>query len=525
MRFFVFFIYIIVSSFFNINVSYSIPKKTNSVDLAIIETDNEELKKQDEIKKQETIKKEKIAEQKRNKVENKQIKKETKKKYKQAKKQAKVAKINRNRKETTNIKARTKTEQIKNKKNEIKHNEKVVNAKRNASKEQKKVIKQAEQMTFIDDDAILEIIDNQVSPITYKKIRVSVKNKGVPLQCIQNNNKQKTLQQDSAEPQNSNIKKVDSNDVIQRKKGLKKHILKSLKANNISESLIDKIYDNLKELPSVEKSTTKFNKTSSVDFINNYNIPTRTKSGLVYKKLYKKDLQIVNDVFYVEPEAVLAIWAIETNYGNFIGKTNAFNALYSSALNSSTLARIDFFENNLIMLAKLVDYGYFDYNVNGSYAGALGGCQFMPDSFYRYAVSFDGGKADIINNNKDVFASIANYLYNTGWRQYQGVLTEVVIPDDFDVCLSGMNTTKTIEEWKKLGVKLNNSKIGASYFNNNDKVASLIITDINNDEIDFSDKRAFLVYDNFKVFLGYNPSINYGIVAGLFYDALSDKNQ
>ena len=517
-------------SFFSLNLyakNNKIGKQT--IDLSIAELEQTELQQQDLINKEEAKKKDIEAKNRQAKIAEKQLKKETKQKYKQAKKKAKLAKIEQKKQEVLHPKLKEKITPLKKDKMTTNsttitkdNNEKqtaVKQAKKKATKTQKKAIKKAEKMTFIDDDAILDIIDNQISQITYKKIRVSTKNKGVPTQCLLNKN-----------TQNQNIKtsskreeEQDNQAVVERKKRLKKHILKSLKANEVSEELIKKIYDNLEELPSVATSNKKFNQTSSIDFINNYQIPARTKSGKMYKKLYKKDLQTVNDVFYVEPEAILTIWAIETNYGNFIGKTNAFNALYSSCLHAKTLPRIEFFENNLIMLAKLVDYGYFKYDVVGSYAGALGGCQFMPDSFYRYGVSFDGGKADIINNNKDVFASIGNYLYNTGWRQYQGILTEISLPEDFDVCLTGFNTSKTIAEWKKLGIKLNESKIGEQYFNDDDKIASIIITDINNEEIDYNDKRAFLVYDNIKVILGYNSSINYGITAGLIYDALSKE--
>ena len=525
MRLFVF----VLITFFCYNQTnelYSIEKKTK--DLSVVELEQEELKQQDLSRKEESIKKELIEQQKQAKIENKKIKKEAKKKYKQAKKQAKKAKSENEKLNQTNIKKKEKITPLKtNKKGqptikEIKTQEEkqktIKQTKKQATKKQKKTIKKVEKMTFINDDIILDIIDNQITPIAYKQIRVNVKNKGVPNQCIGivkksiNNNDTKT------EP-------IINKQVEERKNGLKKHILKSLKANEISEELINKIHDNLEHLHFTIKKNNNFIKKTSVDFINNYQIPTRCKSGKMYKKLYKKDLQVVNDVFFVEPEAILMIWSMETNFGNFIGNTNAFNALYSACMNATTLARIDYFENNLIMLAKLVDYGYFKYDVKSSFDGGLGGCQFMPDSFYKYAVSFDGGKADIINNNKDVMASIGNYLYNVGWRQYEGVLTEITLPENFDICLTGMNTTKTIGEWKKLGVKINKNGIGERFFDNDDKIASIIITDINNEEIDFSEKRVFLVYDNFKVILGYNQNINYGITAGLTYEELSQNKK
>jgi membrane-bound lytic murein transglycosylase B len=175
------------------------------------------------------------------------------------------------------------------------------------------------------------------------------------------------------------------------------------------------------------------------------------------------------------------------------------------------------------MLAKLVDYGYFKPDVISSFDGGLGGCQFMPDSFYRYAVSYDGGKADIINNNKDVFASIGNYLYSTGWRHHEGILTEVVLPEGFDVCKAGMNTSKKVSEWKKMGVEAHPNGIGAGNMVDDEAKASVMIVDIDDTSKNLQEKRAFLVYDNYKVILGYNSMPKYGIVAGLIYEGIGNE--
>ena len=98
----------------------------------------------------------------------------------------------------------------------------------------------------------------------------------------------------------------------------------------------------------------------------------------------------------------------------------------------------------------------------------------MPDSFYKYGVAYNGGKADIIGNNLDVLASIANYLHNIGWRYNEGVLTEIILPDNFDVCNIGMNTRKTIAEWKALGIKQHTNNIGNMNLISADKMASVV---------------------------------------------------
>ena len=115
---------------------------------------------------------------------------------------------------------------------------------------------------------------------------------------------------------------------------------------------------------------------------------------------------------------------------------------------------------------------------------------------------------------------VTNYLNNLGWRYNEGVLTEIILPDNFEICNIGMNTRKTIAEWKALGVKPHDNGIGSVNLINEDSVASIIVLDINKEDKELKDKRAFFVYDNFKVILGYNQHIKYVITAGLMYEYL-----
>ena len=86
-----------------------------------------------------------------------------------------------------------------------------------------------------------------------------------------------------------------------------------------------------------------------------------------------------------------------------------------------------------------------------------------------------------------------------------------------------MNTRKTIAEWKALGIKQHTNNIGNMNLISADKMASVIVLDVNDENKKLQDKRAFLVYDNFKVILGYNQAPKYGITAGLIYEDLIAK--
>ncbi len=116
------------------------------------------------------------------------------------------------------------------------------------------------------------------------------------------------------------------------------------------------------------------------------------------------------------PESILtALWGIESNYGTRLGDFEVASALATLAYNGF---RAKFFREQLIAALKIVSQGHIGLHaMKGSWAGAMGQCQFIPTSFLAYAADGDGdGRKDIWTNKADVFASIANYLQRVGWR-------------------------------------------------------------------------------------------------------------
>lgn len=116
------------------------------------------------------------------------------------------------------------------------------------------------------------------------------------------------------------------------------------------------------------------------------------------------------------PDATLvALWGIESNYGARLGDFEVVAALATLAYNGF---RAKFFREQLIAALRIVSQGHIGLHaMKGSWAGAMGQCQFIPTSFLAYAADGDGdGRADIWTNKADVFASIANYLRRVGWR-------------------------------------------------------------------------------------------------------------
>ncbi len=124
---------------------------------------------------------------------------------------------------------------------------------------------------------------------------------------------------------------------------------------------------------------------------------------------------------YSVPAAVIvALWGMETSYGENTGNFGIIESLATLAYEGRRGA---FFRGELFNALKILDAEKMPKDdFSGSWAGAFGQCQFMPSSYLKYAVDFDGdGKRDIWYTQADVFASIANYLHSEGWNAEEGI--------------------------------------------------------------------------------------------------------
>ena len=117
----------------------------------------------------------------------------------------------------------------------------------------------------------------------------------------------------------------------------------------------------------------------------------------------------------IPASTVVALWGIESHYGTRLGDFEVIPALATLAYNGF---RAQFFRQQLMAALKILAQGHIGFDaMKGSWAGAMGQCQFIPTSFLAYAADGDGdGRMDIWTNKADVFASIVNYLRRVGWR-------------------------------------------------------------------------------------------------------------
>lgn len=230
-------------------------------------------------------------------------------------------------------------------------------------------------------------------------------------------------------------------------------------------------------------------------------------------------LRRVEGQYHIPPQLIMAIWAMETSYGTHMGDVNVIRALVTVARTRPEYRR------EVIEALKMVDEGYSEIeNRPGSWAGAFGQTQFIPSSFRRLAVDGDGdGRKDIWDNLADIFATTANHLQQSGWREGERWGKKVVLPQGFDrELLTDLKKeraakSKTLEEWAQLGVRLPGG--GALPLDYNKKV-TLIAPNYNPQTDTEVQGPVFVVYDNFWAILDYNSSYKYSLAVNMLADAI-----
>ena len=213
----------------------------------------------------------------------------------------------------------------------------------------------------------------------------------------------------------------------------------------------------------------------------------------------------------VQPRFLVALWGIESNYGDHTGNIPVIQALATLAFDERRAA---YFRKELLHALHILDQGHIPLEqMKGSWAGAMGQCQFMPSTFRGYAIDHDGdGRIDIWNSLPDVLASAANYLAANGWRDDTTWGREVRLPQVFDDGQAGLGERKSLAQWNTLGVRRSN---GQPLPTRRDLRPSLILPD-------GAGGPAFLVYENFRVLLIWNRSQAFAVAVGSLADKLAE---
>jgi membrane-bound lytic murein transglycosylase B len=282
------------------------------------------------------------------------------------------------------------------------------------------------------------------------------------------------------------------------------------KARGVSKRTFDAAMGGFKPIAKVMDLTKKQPEfTSTVaDYIGKRVTDGQAAKGRDMRGEWTQTLAAVGERWGVQPEVVLAIWGIETNFGGYMGGTNTVHALATLTHGGY---RPGYFGGELITSLVIVEAGHVSSgDMVGSWAGAMGHPQFMPTSFMSYAVDFRGeGKKDIWNSVPDALASTANYLKGHGWRPGETWGYEVVLPQGFDYRHIWSETTASLGDWAGAGVKRPSGKA----FPRAGDMARLLMPMGGKGPV-------FLVLKNFEVIKSYNNSDSYALAVGHLADRI-----
>ncbi len=237
----------------------------------------------------------------------------------------------------------------------------------------------------------------------------------------------------------------------------------------------------------------------------------RVEDGQEMLQHHASTLTRVAEKYGVDAATVVAVWGVESDFGRTFGK----RPLLTSLATLSCLGRRQaFFRGELLATLQIIQDGDVAADkLVGSWAGAFGHTQFMPSTYRRIAVDFDGdGRRDLVDSVPDALASTANYLKRSGWRSGEPWGVEVRLPEGFDTSVSGRTSRRPLSYWTGRGVRpLDRSAIPSS-----DQAAALLLPA-------GTGGPAFLVFRNFDAIYSYNAAESYALAIALLSDLLRGK--
>ena len=286
----------------------------------------------------------------------------------------------------------------------------------------------------------------------------------------------------------------------------KKKTKAEFKKNSNIEIQTLKYLDSIKFNPKIielDRKQPEFKLTFDKYFKNIVTTESKKKINSEFKK-NKELLLKIEKQFNVNAKIITALWGIETYFGNHIGKMDILRSLASLAYEGR---RGVFFTKELKNALIILDKGHFDISMfRGSWAGAFGQTQFMPSTFLKHSIDFDGDNKKNLFKKNDALASGANYLKKVGWNNQLewGEKVNVVISEKLRI-LAEKKQHQNIKFWNENGIILKKN-----YGNN---LLRMIIPDSNNNQ-------CYLVSKNFDVILNWNRSNYFALTVFLFSDEI-----
>ena len=293
-------------------------------------------------------------------------------------------------------------------------------------------------------------------------------------------------------------------------------------SNGISQKTVNNVLKKARFLPSVikyDRYQPEFYEDTRT-YIGKRATKKKLKMGI---NLFNQNKKFINDIeneYSVEKELLLSLMAIETNYGNYLGKMDIISSLATLSFDKR---RSEFFSNELLIALNLIDQKLINPDLlYGSWAGAFGNFQFMPSTIKNYAIDYDENNIIELKSIKDSFASAANYLNLIGWNKNEPCFIKIELKDNTPIKF--LNTSAQKINYKK---KL---KYYKKYINNFDTikeyadVKSAIITP-DKDIVESANiySPAYIVFSNYELILKWNRSLRFALAVCTLKDNIKNE--
>lgn len=238
----------------------------------------------------------------------------------------------------------------------------------------------------------------------------------------------------------------------------------------------------------------------------------RVRVGFEKKKEEAGLLNALERKYGVPREILLAIWGLESAYGEVKGDKSV---LRSTATLGFKGQRQKFGKNQFLASLEILQKGETTPDkLKGSWAGAMGHTQFIPTTYLKHAVDYDGdGRRNIWQSHADALASTANYVSNSGWVSGGPCFHEITLPRSFNYLEAGRNKKKSVGSWKEMGLK----RADGGVLRDLGAKAAVILPS-------GASGPAFMIFDNFYAVLAYNQATSYVLAVCNLAGKLRGKN-
>jgi lytic murein transglycosylase len=244
------------------------------------------------------------------------------------------------------------------------------------------------------------------------------------------------------------------------------------------------------------------------DYLDMLVTEARIRRGREMLAQHRAVFDAVERSYGVDRYVIAAIWGIESNFGTSGGDRPV---LRSTATLACIGRRQDYFRDEFLAALEILHRGDLrPAQLKGSWAGAFGPTQFMPTSFKRHAVDFDGdGRRDVVGSIPDLVASTANNLHKSGWQRGETWGYEVIVPKGFNYLLADRSKQLAMREWERHGIR----RAGGKAFQRPGDRGYLLMPA-------GAQGPAFVMLPNFRVIMKYNPSEAYALAIGHLADRM-----